>query len=802
MTTYLLYPKGTGSFVEAPPTDVIAKYLATPTAPVFIASNSPVAGMVLIATSATNATWQNPTAFTTINDLRINGNVTNTATAAGTRSVALGRNTYAAGVDSITLGPNTITGTSKSVVVGNDCSTVARTYEADGDQCVIIGSSNVITNAGGPGLGATYDYGIILGANNVLTYGSGGNYERGKNAVIGTGNVITMNHSFGGRRNYFMVSDHTISTDIAHGSSVSSNIIIGYGGSYTSDNTAARNNVIIGTTPTWSGCNNSVKIGNANTGAVKNAVVVGSNNTIPATDTCVVVGYNNDCSASNVTGATIVGSAISALGDLTESILIGYLAAAGSDHTTTVGSRTSNLGSRSIAIGYQATVGAFGLRSLAIGDSAIANAIYGTAVGSAAYATGDYGTAVGMDSRAEAANAAVFGRNARAQADESVAIGHDTLTTASGAVQIGVGTNSTANSLKFRGAQIHDGTTPASSKIVYKSTTAGNYKGGDTWNMSVNETTPPYTGIVAGRTGDPNNVQFADYDTAFNRQSTGYQLQVDDTCPQSCSFIFRDGVNFVRGHPKDTQPVHGYDQKWGPNTFWRYNHAQSTTNDDMLIPLVAVPPGHYLHMELTITAMRISGYDEVTMNYTPPYTTPPYGAHFTTDPGKIGGRSWSGIAAGIHYCNGNAAICRIQNNWGGDASDSDQSPTIRSVLGILNTGFSAAVGLTPYIGSALGGMVQVAAQLTDLGVTTQVAKFGLVGRGFSRWDTGLQTFGDYECQGVGFIDDTAPNAWNWPYKIFGMIVKGKQDHFVDWRITARCTMVPFAHPGSQTGPIP
>ena len=173
MTSYAIYPMGTASFGAATPPSNIAEYLKTPTGTVYIASNTPVVGQVLIATSATNATWQTPSAYTTINDLRINGNATNTATAAGTLSVALGRNTYAGGTNSITLGPNTVTGTSTSVVVGNACSTVARSGESNGDSCVIVGSGSIITNAGGPGSGATFDYNISIGANNQSLYQAG-----------------------------------------------------------------------------------------------------------------------------------------------------------------------------------------------------------------------------------------------------------------------------------------------------------------------------------------------------------------------------------------------------------------------------------------------------------------------------------------------------------------------------------------------------------------------------------------------------------------------------------------------------
>lgn len=786
MTTYAIYPQGTSSFGTPAVTDVIAKYLATPGAPVFVASNAPVAGQVLIATSATNATWQNPATFTTINDLRIEGNVTNTATAVGTLAIAMGRNTYAGGTNSITLGPNTTTATNTSVVVGNACSTVSRSGADNGDSCVIVGSGCTISNAGGPSTGALYDTNISIGANNVTLYQAGNSRLCNANTVLGGSNALTIAHQANFRRNFFITGAHTVTTSGAHSATINDNIIIGRGGSYTSDGATAGNNVVIGTVPTWTGCNNSVVVGANVTAPVKNSVVLGADSTVPATDTCISIGYNNQHSGS-FTNTTVVGTNVTVLG-ATDSVIIGPNTAASAMFSIVMGKSAISNGERCVAIGYLANADAFSQGSITIGQSATVSGIDSVSIGRAASCASGSAVVIGVSASSTFAdNSVVVGKSASVTATGGVAIGQTAVVSAGNAAQIGTGTNSTANSLKFRGAQIHDGTTPSASQLVYKSTTAGNYKGGATFNLTVNEPAGTYQGVIAGRTTDPNNTQFSDYDSGFGRDSPSYAGENTLSSPSSANFVYRDGIHFMGGYPINTTSYHGWDNRWGPNTFWRY--AQGLTdaiNRDSIIPLVRVPKAHYCHMELTITAMRVANYIPGSNTFNTDHVV---AGNYVWDSGLVGGRSWSGISAVMIMGDGTGKVCRVRNNWGGNASDSDESMALDSVSGVLNS--LQIMRPLGQLGGPAGTVVSLGIGAISLGNTLNKAfKPNGNGRGFSRWDTGINAFGDYEIQGLSVVEDVAdPNQ-----RVVGIIVKGKEHHRTDWRVTARCTLVPFVDP--------
>lgn len=807
MTTYAIYPMGTASFGAATPPSNIAEYLKTPTGTVYIASNTPVVGQVLIATSATNATWQTPSAYTTINDLRIQGNTTNTATAAGTLSIAMGRNTYAGGTNSITLGPNTVSGTSTSVIVGNSCLTVARTAAGDGDSCVIVGSGSTLSNAGGPGSGATFDYNISIGANNQSLYQAGNSQICNNNTLVGPRNTLTLAHNANFRRNFMFTQGHNITTSNAHSAAIQDNIIMGREGSYTSDGTLASNNVVIGTVPRWSGCNNAVIIGPTLNAQLKSGILIGSSTTVPVasgTD-AILMGRNITFPGANVAASPIaIGCDIQVRNDIATSpnlIIIGHTALAADNKAMAIGYGASANGPNTICIGNNPSY-AFLTGAICIGTNSISSGTGGNtiALGTSCWSRGSSSISIGYTSIADGDDSVCIGRSAIVQplASQATALGTQAFITNAGvnAVQLGNGTNSTAGSLQFRGFQIHDGTSPAADNVILKVGGTGSYTASAGWNVKPQPGDPTYPGLVAGRSGNPNGTVFGDYDPGFSRDAPDWAFD-NSNCPSSCTFAYRDGVNFVRGFPREAVRVHGFDQLWGPNQFWRYSNCRTTTNNRVFVPLVICPPGHMLHMELTVTACRIAGWiptdpgDPTRGHYDPAYVT---GAFFTVDPGKVGGRSWSGVSGFIHYPGGTAHAMQVGNNWGGSKADSDDALNEVSVAGVFIGGFAGALGTIPVVGGAVGAIINTEFEIASFMYSAQTYA-SRAECSFSRFDCSNGSFGDYEIKGVGF--QTMPPTGN---KTVGIYVKGKSDHYVEWRVIARCTMSPFAQPGGPVRP--
>lgn len=787
---------GTASFGAATPPSNIAEYLKTPTGTVYIASNTPVVGQVLIATSATNATWQTPSAYTTINDLRIQGNTTNTATAAGTLSVALGRNTYAGGTNSITLGPNTVTGTSTSVVVGNACSTVARSGASNGDSCVIVGSGSIITNAGGPGAGATFDYNISIGANNQSLYQAGNSQICNNNTLIGPSNTLTLAHNNNFRRNFMFTQGHDITTSNAHSAAIQDNIIMGREGSYTSDGTLASNNVVIGTVPRWSGCNNSVIIGPTNNAAVKTSVVIGSANNVPATagTNLFLIGNNANITGTS-TNCILIGQGVAAL-SAADSICIGNGAGTNATGSVVIGNGCTSSGAASIVVGEQ---NSYSTRPtcVVIGSAAIAEGSGSSSIciGTNAYSNAGTAISIGYTALTSATNGIAIGNGAAvgASSSGSIGIGNSAVIplAVANAIQLGTGTNGAANSLKFRGSQLHDGSTPLEGRILYKDTTAGNYRAGIPYNMTVQQT-GPFTGVVAGRSGDPNATIFSDYDPNYDRTGLSFAGASKVTgISNGATFYYRDGVNFVQGYPNGQKKINGWDQGWGCNTVWRYASCRTdgaaAGNPRVFIPVMPVPLSHYCHMELTITAMRVSNYSSGSNSFTGDDRIT--AGVWDDNASLIGGRTWSGVAATMVRGDGTAQICEVNNNWGGSSVASDPSLIIRSTAGILDTGYGWIKN--NIIEPAVGIINDVDLPTYSFTDTADILMSAGDNKGFSRFATTIGAFGDYEIKGLGVVKI---NSGATQRRHFGIYVNGKANHLIDWRVIARCTVVPFADP--------
>lgn len=141
------------------------------------------------------------------------------------------------------------------------------------------------------------------------------------------------------------------------------------------------------------------------------------------------------------------------------------------------GGGLTNTGTGTNSLGVGDTSTATATASTAIGYSADATILGGTALGAYALAsTGNYATAVGHTAEATGAESIAIGGSssvtvaAQASGTRAIAIGYGTDSTAagavaigesadstaSGAVQLGTGTNSTTNTLQFRSYQLLD----------------------------------------------------------------------------------------------------------------------------------------------------------------------------------------------------------------------------------------------------------------------------------------------------------------------------------------------------------
>lgn len=791
---------GTASFGAATPPSNIAEYLKTPTGTVYIASNTPVVGQVLIATSATNATWQTPSAYTTINDLRIQGNTTNTATAAGTLSIAMGRNTYAGGTNSITLGPNTVSGTSTSVIVGNSCLTVARTAAGDGDSCVIVGSGSTLSNTGGPGSGATFDYNISIGANNQSLYQAGNSRICNNNTLVGPRNTLTLAHNNHFRRNFMFTQGHDITTSNAHSAEIQDNIIMGREGSYTSDGTMANNNVVIGTVPRWSGCNSSVIIGPTNNAAVKTSVIIGSANNVPATagTNLFLIGNNANITGTS-TNCILIGQGVGAL-SAADSICIGYGAGASATNCIVMGKGSTSSGAGSIVLGdlaaYSTKPTCVVIGSVAVAEGAGSSSI---CIGTNAYSSAGTTVSVGNSASTFATNGIAVGNGAvvGASSTGSTAVGNSAVISPStaNAMQLGTGTNNTATSLQFRSHRIHDGATTGTNQFLYKEAATGHYKPtAGTYNTTLNTATAPYYGVVAGITSNPNMTVFADYDTYYDRVGSKFTAADGLTgISNAVSFLYRDGINFVQGYPTGQGKINGWDEEWGCNVQMRYGSCLSDKdNDRIFIPIAVSPLSHYCHMELTITAMRVNFYNEGTMNWVPGGGIT--AGAFDVDASLEGGKTWSGVAGCVTTGGGDIWIPRVTTSFGGAFASSDLSPAIRSTGGVCLAGYWCS-NPTNLDSPATNSITTVAVPTTNLPSTTGTLYVGGDGCGFSWFSTDVNGFGDYTVPAIGAIKRAFGGTGR---SIIGVVVKGKLNHRIDWRVMAKCTFIPYADPSNAS----
>jgi hypothetical protein len=816
MATYTTFPKGTTSFDSGTTPSVIAEYLATPGAPVSIATNSPSAGMTLIAVSSTVATWQTPSTFTTINDLRIEGNATNTATASGSLSIAMGRNTTAAGTNSITLGPNTVTGTNTSVVLGNSCSTVARSGAGNGDRCVIVGSNCVLSNSGGAGSGAIYDMNIVIGASNVSNYNSGNSRACNKNLLIGSDNTLTIAHNANFRRNFFITNNHAITTSAAHTQPIESNIIIGQGGSYTSDNTIALNNVIIGNNPTWTGCDGTVIIGSAVAAAAKTSVLVGTALSIPS-NSVDFIGIGRTLTflgSSDITGVVVAGTDNTIGNNIhcTNSVLYGKSAQVRGVGAVCIGNTTQVTNDGAIGIGNGATVSA--VDSVAIGTSALVSATQAVGFGRLATCSGSAGVSIGNAANVSAsasggvcvgastvvsqANGVALGNGAFVSGIGGTAVGFGATVTATSAVQLGNGTNSVVQSLKFRSFQLHDGNTVAAEQVVYKQTT-GAYDSYLPYNLTLTSV-GSFPGIQAGRFTDPNNTLFTDYDTQIGANSiargTSVNLSyVDTKTSNAMNMLYRDGVNIIQGQPTNSLVAHGSEREWAANQILRFNMIRTEGDEWTFLPVVKFRLGEYVHMKFVLSGMRVADYNKGTGNWAS--STYVSGSNWVVNPGEIGGAVFDGVGAAFARGVYDISFCAVDNNLGGGAVS---APTAFQV-GSLGTTFPGYKFTTsPAIWDPAPGTITGTPVQTSTLPASSLVLFA--GNGSTRSWSGFTSrtgggFTAYATQLGAFFRGTPESNRNCT---LGLWVKGKANHIVHWKVQAWCTITPFVDP--FYGPTP
>lgn len=702
-----------------------ATQLATPASPVTIATNSPTAGQVLIATAADNATWQNLPAApaASINDLRLNGNTTNTATASGAESLAIGRSTTSSGAGGVTVGAECQNQAAAGTCVGFDTDiTIANPVNANG--AVAVGYANRISAINGStAIGCVVlghscqmdtiattraaDFNVMVGANCSMSAAGTANYRR--NVIVGNNTRVAS--------------------------------IIGSSG-------LVDDNVIIGT-------NNDILL-QVDEQAAKN-VILGTDNLIDnQVTTSVIIGVSNALpTASSTSDSVLIGRDHSIAQDANRCVLIGTEIASDGGAGVGIGANISRVGAQSIVIGSGGTT-----------DGGATNVILG--YNAAVVGNHSFCVTIGTGARALGGGSVAVGRNAAANTTDAIAIGNNAVCNALNAAQIGAGTNNTPESLKFRPYMIHDGTAGTTELLPLYKDAGGNYV------------------TAQGPTPVP-QMLFADSDPAFERTGTEWTSPNLSTGANNMfTVLTRDGVNFATGYQTGRLSVNGFDKRRGINQMWRYGSVRTTDNVSTFIPLQTVPFSHYCHMELTITAMRIATYHTAGNQFVTDVT----GLDFTVDPGKIGGRTWAGIAACAIMGNGALWTARVDNNWNGNASDEDPAPITGSVLGILSGLSVAMFGLIPYVGPIMGALVDTAVQATVLAVTTDALYKTFSGKGFSRFDTGFNSFGDYEFDGLGCIEDTTRPL----HRIVGVFVKGKTGHKIEWNVIARSTVVPFAHP--------
>lgn len=789
------FGSGGGGGAQGPATQLATNNVSIPVT--VNGSAPPTAGYVLIATSNNNATWQAPATLSAINDLRLSGNVTNTAAADGDRSIAIGR--YAtvstSTLDSLCIGSSSaldgasIAQASRCIVIGNYTRIESRSFVGDSAESIVIGNNSRITNAGGSGNGALPRSCVVLGVDNLMDMKAGSTMDCGKNTMLGFGNTFTGISTGNTREHVFVGSGINVST-VAGTCITNRNVLVGtqLTGTNTGTSGTLGNNVVVGAAINFSNCDQVVVIGTGHTvqnqiksisigrdndftsALASESIMIGNaNRTTPTSlaykDILIGFGNTNTCSGAGGNGCILIGRGISSLFPGNVVLSTSPMTIPANSSGVYIGTGLTPGGTGSVAIGSGGGIYANGTGSVCVGANARAS-FNGVAIGNQAEAnvidSGTGAIAIGYDTTA---------------AVTSIAIGYAAQATSLNSCQLGTGT-ANAGEFKFLNYQIHDGqpTYMVAPQPLFKDP-AGNYIVGTT------------------TTGQD---YWHDRDPQFNRDSAPFVTtngNFGSTC--QATFAYRDGFNLVRGYPWNTPAINLNDLKLGPNKCTRLSEGITTDNTLTFIPAFFVPASHYVHARVTVVATRIATYDQATDKYGTSYCQVGGGGYnrFIIDQNNIGGKSWDGNMA--VQCFGpdatrKVSFAKVSANFA--AADVNGRYDIAGDL--ISGVWGAAFNTVPIVGPTLGAISDIAVGQ----ILSQVSKkFDAdATETYARMKCDMNNLGDLELQRLGAVTDVSLGA---PGVTVGIYVRGKDNYRVDWRIVSDCVVVPFADPAANNNAL-